>query len=139
VQPPPADLASFAEDPFSYLPHLPSTAVFERDEYLLVSARDVRPDTASAQRIRLDGPAVEPAISFIRSWFGERGRDELTWWIGSSTTPDDFAERLQDAGARPFEDDPQLTAWCSRRHRRRRRRSRSGASSCVFADHGERF
>jgi hypothetical protein len=67
VQPTSPDLVEFAENPFVHLPHLASTVFLERSDLVLAATWGVRPDSAFAERLRIDASAVDSTIAFVRS------------------------------------------------------------------------
>ena len=95
-----ATLLELAEEPGLWLPPEPSRDVVYADGYCVVFyGRSVW-----VHRIRLDPDGVEPAVAAVRDLLGERGLDEVSWWVGERSTPADLAERLETLGLSP--DDP---------------------------------
>ncbi len=68
------------------------------------------PPAAGAHRLRFRADDVEARVEAVRRWFGERGRQEFTWWVGTSATPRDLEVRLLDLGAVPYEDEPAIAS-----------------------------
>jgi GNAT superfamily N-acetyltransferase len=94
-----------AEDAFAYTPVWPS---FEREthaEYVLFHGPSPHHWFAMALRLRL-GSDLERLVEGVRTWFRERGRQELTWVVTDSSTPSDLSERLEELGAQPDPDEP---------------------------------
>ena len=65
---------------------------------------------AGAHRLRFAANGLEARIDAVRRWFGERGREQFTWWVGTSATPGDLEARLLDLGAYPYDDEPVITS-----------------------------
>jgi hypothetical protein len=61
------------------------------------------PPAGGAYRLRF-GADVDERIAEVRRWFGEQGREQFTWWVGTSATPAGLEERLLASGAEPWED-----------------------------------
>src|SRR5580692_13054567 len=60
------------------------------------------------QRFRLAPGEVDAAVAELRALFQARGRKEVTWEVGPSSTPGDLFERLAAMGMTP--DDEPLVA-----------------------------
>lgn len=58
------------------------------------------------QRFRLAPDEVEAAVAEVRAIFRARGRKEITWEVGPSSTPADLYERLAALGMVP-DDEPE--------------------------------
>jgi hypothetical protein len=52
--------------------------------------------SAMVMRLRLDADGVGTAVEEIRALVS--GADRVTWWVGSSATPPDLADRLRELG-----------------------------------------
>ena len=65
---------------------------------------------AGAHRLRFGEDDVEARVDEVRRWFGGRGRQEFTWWVGTSATPRDLEDRLLDLGASPYDDEPVISS-----------------------------
>jgi hypothetical protein len=50
------------------------------------------------QRFRLAPEEVEPAVAEVRALYRARGRTEITWEVGPSSTPADLLDRLSALG-----------------------------------------
>lgn len=61
------------------------------------------PTFTSVSRLRLDPDAVSETIAEVRALVAEHGHREAMWWVGSSATPGDLADRLQTHGLVPDE------------------------------------
>ncbi len=58
------------------------------------------------QRFRLAPGEVEAAVAEVRALFRSRGRSEVTWEVGPSSTPGDLVERLTALGMTPDVETP---------------------------------
>ncbi len=89
--------------------HLPAPRAIERIELpdcvLLDETGFSFPPAGGVHRLRF-GDDVEGRVEAIRAMFRERGRDEFTWWVGTSATPGDLEARLLALGATPYGDEP---------------------------------
>jgi GNAT superfamily N-acetyltransferase len=94
-----------AEDAFAYTPLWPAFEREEHDGYVLFHGPNPHHLFALALRLRL-GTDIEANVEAVRRWFAERGRRELTWLVGDSSTPSDLAERLLALGAEPDAKEP---------------------------------
>jgi hypothetical protein len=65
------------------------------------------------QRFRLAPDEVEPAVAELRALFRARGRHEVTWEVGPSSTPADLFERLLALGMTP-DDEPEVAGMVLR-------------------------
>jgi GNAT superfamily N-acetyltransferase len=68
------------------------------------------PPAGSAMRLRFDAAQVEERVGAVRAWFREQGREEFTWWVGTSATPGDLEARLHELGVSPYGDDPVIAS-----------------------------
>lgn len=66
----------------------------------------VSPPAAAAHRLRFADADLVGRVQEVRAWFAERGREQFTWWVGDSATPEGLAERLQALGAEPWDEEP---------------------------------
>jgi hypothetical protein len=66
------------------------------------------------QRFRLSPEEVAPAVAEIRALFRARGRTEVTWEVGPSSTPTDLLDRLAALGMTP-DDEPEVAGMVLRR------------------------
>lgn len=63
-----------------------------------------------ALRLRLGAREVDNRIAAVRGWFGDAGRADFTWIVGTTSTPADLTDRLLAAGAVAAADDPEMAA-----------------------------
>lgn len=89
-----ATLLELAEEPGLWLPPEPTHDVVFADGYCVVTYGR----SAWVHRIRLEGEAVTGAVEDVRSLLRARGLDEVTWWVGERSTPDDLGTRLAALG-----------------------------------------
>ena len=61
---------------------------------------------AAAHRLRFTEANASARVREVRAWFAERQRERFTWWVGDSATPRDLGERLEDLGAKPWDEEP---------------------------------
>lgn len=100
-----SSLAELAEDIEVLLPLSPDTVKVELPDCVLLDQAGFSfPPAGGAHRLRFDAGRVEQRIEAVRTWFRERGRNEFTWWIGTSATPGDIDARLRARGAVPYEE-----------------------------------
>jgi GNAT superfamily N-acetyltransferase len=103
-----------AEDIEVYLPASPSVEKLELPDCVIVDETGFPYAPAGGvHRIRFGVSGVEERVTELRAMFRERGRDEFTWWAGTSATPGDLEERLLGLGASPFADDPVVAMMVS--------------------------
>jgi hypothetical protein len=92
------EIRRFAEDPSCVGPAPPPESGLERvltDRYCIFMG----PTFTNVQRLRLAEEDADEAIAEIRAIVAERKRwPRVDWWIGSSATPPDLAERLLALG-----------------------------------------
>ncbi len=97
--------------------HLPASASIERlelpDCVLLDQTGFSFPPAGGVHRLRFADGSVDERVTALRALFRERGRDEFTWWIGSSATPVDLEARLLALGATPYGDEPVIASMVS--------------------------
>jgi len=93
-------LLELAEEPGLWLPPEPSRDVVRADGYCVV----VYGRSVWVHRIRLAPEQVERAVEEVRALLRGRGLDEVSWWVGERSTPDDLTGRLELLGLEP--DDP---------------------------------
>jgi GNAT superfamily N-acetyltransferase len=96
------DIRRFAEDPAAWGPELPRESGLKRiltDRYCLLLGPV--PTFTSVSHLRLAPEDVAEVISEVRAHVAEHGHREAMWWIGSSATPGDLADRLQAHGLVP--------------------------------------
>jgi GNAT superfamily N-acetyltransferase len=104
-------LAELAEDIELYLPPTPGVEKLDLGDCFLVEEVGFSfPPAGGVHRIRFEPVDVERRVSELRRMFRERGRDEFTWWVGTSATPGDLEERLRALGATSYGDDPVITS-----------------------------
>ena len=96
-------LRRLAEDPAASLPVEPGEERIEVARYVITLQPGSHPWSVGVQRLRLDPGEVAPAVAEIRDVMTARGRSASMWSVGSSATPSDLAERLQDLGLVPEE------------------------------------
>ncbi|MDX6475466.1 MAG: hypothetical protein QOH95_977 [Gaiellaceae bacterium] len=99
----PEEVRRFAEDPSAF-GAIPPESGFERilDERYCLLLGPV-PTFTSVSRLRIDPDDVSEVIAEIRALVAERDHREAMWWVGSSATPADLADRLQVHGLVPDE------------------------------------
>ena len=108
-------LEELAEDIEVHLPTSPRVEKLELPDCVLIDETGFPyAPSGGVHRIRFGASSVEERVSELRAMFRERGRDEFTWWVGTSATPDDLEERLLGLGASPFDDDPVVAVMVSR-------------------------
>lgn len=93
--------AEVAEDLMAYLPLGPGGEYADLGAVRLSLEPGPSPYFATASRLRGPAGAADALIDEVRAWFASRGRQELTWWLGPSTTPPGLADRLLLRGAAP--------------------------------------
>jgi GNAT superfamily N-acetyltransferase len=109
------DIRRYAEDPAAW-PALefPPEEGYDRvltDRYCALFGPV--PSFTTINRLRLDPDEVAETLAEVRALVGERGHREAAWWVGSSATPGDLADRLLAHGLRPADDpgwEPHATA-----------------------------
>jgi hypothetical protein len=107
-------LTELAEDIEVHLPAPPSIEKLELPDCVVIDETGFPYAPAGGvHRIRFGGSSVDERVTELRAMFRERGRDEFTWWVGTSATPDDLEERLLGLGASPFNDDPVVAVMVS--------------------------
>ena len=107
-------LEELAEDIEVHLPAPPSVEKLELPDCVVVDETGFPwAPAGGVHRIRFDASNVEERVPELRAMFRERGRDEFTWWVGTSSTPDDLEDRLLGHGASPYSDDPVIAAMIS--------------------------
>ncbi len=98
--------------------HLPASASIERVELpdcvLLDQTGFSFPPAGGVHRLRFDAGSVDERVAVLRGMFRERGRDEFTWWVGTSARPGDLQDRLLALGAVPYGDEPVIASMVSR-------------------------
>jgi GNAT superfamily N-acetyltransferase len=95
------DVRRFAEDPAAWGEIAPESGLTRvlTDRYCLLLGPV--PTFTSVSRLRIDPDDVAGTIAEIRAHVAERGHREAMWWVGSSATPGDLADRLQGHGFVP--------------------------------------
>ncbi len=97
------DVRRFAEDPAAYGEIRPESGLTRvlTDSYCVL----LGPVTSFTlvMRLRLEAEHVAETISEIRQVISEHGHRGANWWVGSSSTPSDLADRLQAHGFVPDE------------------------------------
>jgi GNAT superfamily N-acetyltransferase len=93
-------LLELAEEPGLWLPPEPKLEVVRADGYALVTYGR----SAWVHRARLGPDRVAGSVERVRRLLRERGFEEVTWWIGVLSEPDDLAAALLELGLEP--DDP---------------------------------
>lgn len=97
----PEDVRRFAEDPSAF-GEMPPDSGYERvleDRYCVLFGSV--PTFTTVSRLRLDPDDVSETIAEVRALVAERGHREATWWVGTSATPADLADRLRVHGLAP--------------------------------------
>ncbi len=92
----PETVRQLAENPTVYGPLPPGFERILDERYSLFCGPIAQMNMV--QRVRLRPEQVEPAVTEVRELVRERSRTRVTWWIGSSSTPDDLEERLLSLG-----------------------------------------
>ena len=97
------DVRRFAEDPGAWGEIGPETGLTRilTDRYCLLLGPV--PSFTTVSRLRLDPDTVSETIAEVRALVAEHGHREAMWWVGSSATPGDLADRLQTHGLVPDE------------------------------------
>jgi GNAT superfamily N-acetyltransferase len=85
-----------AENPTVYGPLPPGFERVEEEGYCVMFGP--MPQMNMVQRLRLGPEEVEPALKEVRGLARDRGRTQVTWWLGDSATPADLEERLRGLG-----------------------------------------
>ena len=97
----PEDVRRFAEDPSAFGEIAPDSGyervLTERYCVLLGSV----PTFTSVSHLRLDPDDVSEALAEVRALVADRGHREAIWWVGTSATPADLADRLRVHGLVP--------------------------------------
>ena len=92
------DLVDVAENAWGLTLAFPAERREVRDDFILID--QVGPaSTRLAIRLRLSDSEIDERIAEVRRWFGEAGREDFTWIVGTTSTPRDLAERLLALGA----------------------------------------
>jgi GNAT superfamily N-acetyltransferase len=109
-----SSLEALAEDVEVHLPASPTVEKLELPDCVLIDETSFSfAPAGGVHRIRFGASSVDDRVPALRSLFRERGRDEFTWWVGTSATPDDLELRLLRAGATPYGDDPVVASMVS--------------------------
>jgi hypothetical protein len=93
-------LLELAEEPGLWLPPEPTRDIVFGDGYCVV----IYGRSVWVHRIRLEPDQVEGAVEEVRALLRGRGLNEVSWWVGERSRPDDLPERLERLGLQP--DDP---------------------------------
>ena len=94
-------------------PHPPEGHIYELDGQLLRVSRDHRGFVETAQRLDVDGEALDALIAFHRDYFARRG-DAVEWKTRAHDLPADLPERLLAAGFVPEESETVMVAETAR-------------------------
>ena len=105
-----SSLRELAEDIEAHLPVPPGGAKAELADCVLVDNGIPYPALCAAHRLRFGAGSIDERLEAVRAWFRERGREEFTWWVGTSATPGDLEARLRALGAEAFEDEPVIAS-----------------------------
>jgi len=89
----------------AFLAPRPGEVILETEQYCLRHMSSPHPLAGCAARLRL-GRNVEKAVTAVRAWFADRGREQFLWLCGPSTRPPDLESRLTAIGARPAAEEP---------------------------------
>jgi hypothetical protein len=97
------EVRRFAEDPAAWGEIGPGSALTRilTDRYCLLLGPV--PTFTTVSRLRLDPDDVSETLAEVRARVAEHGHRDATWWVGSSATPGDLADRLQTHGLVPDE------------------------------------
>jgi GNAT superfamily N-acetyltransferase len=101
-------LVDVAENAFGLLP-VPASVVRETSDELILLDQDGPTDWRMALRMRFPLEELEARREAVRVWFRERGRDDFSWWVGTSSTPG-VHDALLACGATPDPEDDYLDA-----------------------------
>jgi GNAT superfamily N-acetyltransferase len=99
----PEDVRRFAEDPGAFGEIAPDSG-YQRvltDRYCVLFGSV--PTFTSISRLRLDPDDISETIAEVRALVADRGHREAIWWVGTSATPADLADRLRVHGLVPDE------------------------------------
>jgi GNAT superfamily N-acetyltransferase len=80
------------------------------DDLILIDQAKGPATFRMALRNRFAEHDLDARIAVVREWFGQAGRDDFTWIVGSRSSPADLAERLIARGASPTAEDPEMAA-----------------------------
>ena len=99
----PEDVRRFAEDPAAWGEIGPETGMTRilTDRYCLLLGPV--PTFTTVSRLRLDPDTVSETITEVRAHVAAHDHREAMWWVGSSASPGDLADRLQTHGLVPDE------------------------------------
>ncbi len=97
------DVRRFAEDPAAYGEIRPESGLTRimTDTYCVLLGPV--PSFTLVMRLRLDAERVAETIAEVRQVIAEHEHRGANWWVGSSSTPGDLADRLQAHGFVPDE------------------------------------
>lgn len=97
------DVRRFAEDPAAYGEIRPESGLTRimTDAYCVLLGPV--PSFTLVTRLRLDDERVAETIAEVRGIVAEHDHRGANWWVGSSSTPSDLADRLQTQGFVPDE------------------------------------
>ena len=120
-------LAEIAEEPGLWLPDDGLRELIALDGLTVASYGA----SLAAERIRLQGAAVDRALRDVRELAKARRVQEVTWWVGGRSQPDDLEARLVARGLVLDPDEPELTTLTVER--------RPGGASTVEVIRAETF
>lgn len=98
-----------AEDLNTYLPLAEGDHRHVKPEYVLWMGSTTDPHHNVVQRLRIDSDALPAAVAEARAIFKAHGRNQATWEVGNSATPNDLAAKLMALGMVPDDPDPVAT------------------------------
>jgi hypothetical protein len=96
-----ARVRALAEDTNSYGAVPPGRERLEDPRFVVWLGGPDHPAFTVVQRLRMRGDEVEPTVAEVRELLRDRGLSSCTWEVGSSATPPDLADRLQELGMVP--------------------------------------
>ena len=99
----PEDIRRFAEDPGAWGEIGPESGLTRvlTDRYCLLLGPV--PTFTTVSRLRLDEENLSESLAEVRAHVAAHHHREAMWWVGSSSTPSDLADRLQAHGLVPDE------------------------------------
>jgi hypothetical protein len=87
-----------AENPNTHVPLRPGHERIVTDRYVLWLGRGDHPEWTVAQRFRFADEEIDEVRGELHEHVRSRGRTALSWEVGSSASPADLVERLEELG-----------------------------------------
>src|SRR6185295_13168816 len=87
-----------AENPNTYVPLRPGHERIVTNRYVLWLGRGDHPEWTVAQRFRFGVEELDEVRGELHEHVRSRGRTALSWEVGSSASPADLVEQLEDLG-----------------------------------------